>query len=121
MWIIRDLVQIAINRRALVDYKLNPDEGFDVQAADISARDNVALAMAGNQIKSVVLDLYDMGIIDHAEVLRLIYKFSGEAVDIEEMIKRGTGIDRRDIVTKPRYEEQAKIDPETGDLKGTNG
>ena len=61
-----------------------------------------------------------MGIIDHAEVLRLIYKFSGEAVDIEEMIKRGTGIDRRDIVTKPRYEEQAKIDPETGDLKGSN-
>ncbi len=120
MWIIRDLVQIAINRRALVDYKLNPDEGFDVQAADISARDNVALAMAGSQIRSVVLDLYDMGIIDHAEVLRLIYKFSGEAVDIEEMIKRGTGIDRRDIVTKPRYEEQAKIDPETGDLKGSN-
>lgn len=121
LWIIRDLVQIALNRRALVDYRLNPDEGFDVQAADISARDNVALAMAGNQIKTVVLDLYDMGIVDHEEVLRLVYKFTGEAIDIEEMIKRGTGIDRRDVVTKPRFEEQAKIDPETGDLKGTNG
>jgi hypothetical protein len=33
--------------------------------------------------------LRDRGLIDDAELLRVVYRFSGEVVDIEDMLERG--------------------------------
>jgi hypothetical protein len=57
-----------------------------VRGADISARDNVALSMAGNNIGNLLADLRDRQLITDAEYLRLAYRFSGEVVDVEDML-----------------------------------
>jgi hypothetical protein len=42
-----DLIRIAIERRARVDRRVDPAAPVTINGADISARDNVALGLAG--------------------------------------------------------------------------
>ena len=88
LWIIHDILQIAVNRRAILDRKINPSAEIEVNGADISARDNINLAMAAGNILAVLSDLRDRNLIDNSEFLRLIYRFTGETVDIEDMLAR---------------------------------
>jgi hypothetical protein len=89
LWLITDLLKIALRRRAKVDRKIKPDTELLVKGSDISARDNISLALAVSNIVVALGKVRNRGLIDDAEYLRLIYRFAGEAVDVENMLKRG--------------------------------
>lgn len=84
-WILEDVLRAALRRAARADARLNPEAVFQVQAGDISARDNGALAEAGSKAAAVAQELYAQGLIDKAEVLRLVYRFLGEGGEYVEM------------------------------------
>lgn len=77
-WIVRDLLQAAVRRRAVVDERIDPQAIIEVHGGDISARDNAELAKAGNLAAAVAKDLFDRGLIDAEEYLRIVYRFLGE-------------------------------------------
>jgi len=85
-WIIQDLLKIVVARRAMVDRRMSKKAQIDVRGADISARDNVALSMAAQNIINMLGDLRDRMLITDEEYLRLAYRFAGEIVDVEDMI-----------------------------------
>lgn len=89
LWLMRDLLQKAVQRRAMVDLRVSREAEIHIHGADISARDNLSLAMAASSILSVLNETRGRGLIDDAEFLRLVYRFSGEAVNVEEMLARG--------------------------------
>lgn len=95
LWLLGDLLRVVVRRRAQVEAGLPPRRRVDptaeisLQGADLSARDNVALALAGNHILAVLGELRDRALIDDAEMLRLAYRFCGEPVDTAEMLARG--------------------------------
>jgi hypothetical protein len=51
-----------------------------VTAADISEKDNAALALASTQVISSFGQLWANGFIDDAEYLRVVYRFAGEVL-----------------------------------------
>jgi hypothetical protein len=114
-----DILRAVVNRRSQVDSRVSRRAEITLHGADISARDNVSLAMAASNISSVVHDARDRGLIDDAEYLRLIYRFCGESVNIEEMLERGKAAGRRERTPHAKTISQpVKIDIETGEEKG---
>jgi len=89
LWLVRDVLQTALNRRAWVDRRVNPKSPIEVHGADLSARDNVALGMAANHIMAALTELRDRGLIDDAEMLRVAYRFLGEVADVSTLLERG--------------------------------
>jgi len=89
LWLVRDVLQTALNRRAWVDRRVNPKSPIEVHGADLSARDNVALGMAANHIMAALTELRDRGLIDDAEMLRVAYRFFGEVADVSTLLERG--------------------------------
>jgi hypothetical protein len=65
------------------------EANIKVTGADISARDNAALAQAAAQVAAAWADLRARRVIDDAELLRMVYKFAGELVDVPELLARG--------------------------------
>lgn len=119
LWLLSDLLRAVVNRRAQVDNHVSRRAEVSLQGADISARDNVSLAMAASNITPVLREARDRGLMDDAEFLRLLYRFCGESVDVEEMLARGKAAGTRQ--TSPVAQTQAqpvKIDPETGEERG---
>ncbi|MCB2171076.1 MAG: hypothetical protein KQI78_25750 [Deltaproteobacteria bacterium] len=89
-WMIGDLARAAVMRRAAVDPAVDPEAVIQVRAADLSARDNAALAVATSTMLGAWLDLWERGLIDSTELLRMAYRFAGESdVDIGEILERG--------------------------------
>ena len=88
MWIVSDLLKIAMTRRSLVDHSISKKAVLEVRGADISARDNVALSMAGQNIINMLTDLRSRVLITDDEYLRLAYRFAGEIVDVENMVEQ---------------------------------
>ena len=86
IWIVQDLLKIVVARRAQVDRRITKRAVIDARGADISARDNVALSMAGQNIINMLGDLRDRLLITDEEYLRLAYRFAGEIVDVEDML-----------------------------------
>ena len=76
--IIRELVGAAINRRALIDRRVKADALVAVSGAEVSVRDNAALAGAATQAMKAFGALRDRGLIDDRELLRVVYRFAGE-------------------------------------------
>ncbi len=103
IWIIQDLLTIVLNRRGLADEslksrnKINPYQ-ITITGTDINTSDNISLAMAAGNILTVLTTARDRKLIDDSEFLRLLYKFTGENVDIEEMLRRGQAAPVPDIV-----------------------
>jgi hypothetical protein len=89
MWLVNDVLQAVIKRRAKVDRHMPAAPEFELSGADISARDNVSLAMATTNLVNSLVILRDRQMIDDSEFLRLVYRFAGEAVDVDEMLARG--------------------------------
>ena len=89
LWMLGDLLRVAINRRALVDHRVSVKAELRLQGADISARDNVSLGMAASSLVSAMAELRDRGLIDDAEFLRMVYRFAGETIDVEELLQQG--------------------------------
>lgn len=118
LWLLGDLLRAVVNRRSQVDGRVSRRAEITLSGADISARDNVALAMAASNISQALNDLRDRALIDDAELLRLTYRFCGENVDVEEMLKRGRQAGERTPSTGSRTVAQpAKVDPLSGELK----
>jgi hypothetical protein len=88
MWLVEDLVRATLRRRRFYDRSVNPDADLEVTGADLSARDNAALASAAATVAAAFLPLYERGLIDDSELLRVIYGFAGEVVDVEELLRK---------------------------------
>lgn len=84
-----DLCQVVATRRAMVDSKVKADAKIEVTGTDISPKDNTQLSMAATQIVNAFKQLYDDGLIDGPELLRLCYTFAGEVVDVDQILKDG--------------------------------
>jgi len=89
LWMLEDVARVVLARRGLVDPAVNLAERITLTGSDISARDNAALAQAAGLIATAFTNLRDRQIIDDAELLRLVYRFCGENVDVQAMLKRG--------------------------------
>ncbi len=116
-WLLEDLVQIVVSRRAQVDYAVNPKAKISVAGADLSARDNVSHSIATVNILNALERLYDMGLISQRELLRATYKFMGESANIDELLAEGTGVDNRELVKPLRPASQDAVEPSSGDPK----
>lgn len=116
LWLVRDVLQAALNRRALVDRRVDAKARIDVHGADLSARDNVALGMAANHIMAALTELRDRGLIDDAELVRVAYRFFGESADVSTLLERGktAGSPKTAADRKPKY-PAGKVDLDTGE------
>lgn len=115
LWLIEDLVRAAVRRRALVDARIPLKTEISVRGADISARDNSALAIAASSVIHSFLRLRERGLIDDAELLRLAYRFAGEVVDVEEMLRRGAASPPRPGSPAGIQANPAQVDPARGE------
>jgi hypothetical protein len=88
VWMMEDILAVVLNRRSKFDKKLSTEIEFSITGADISSRDNASLAQAAYYIISVLDDLKDRQLITNEEILRLIYRFFGETIDADEMLKK---------------------------------
>lgn len=89
--LMRDLARAAARRCAAVNGRaccFDPEAPIDVYGTDLSSRDNQALAQAAALAVNTFSALYDRKLIDAAELLRLAYRFAGEAVDVEALLAR---------------------------------
>jgi hypothetical protein len=89
MWLLGDVMEVVINRRAMVDGSIDAEQDILLTGTDISARDNGTLAQAAGLMVTALTNLRDRQVIDDAELLRMIYKFSGEDIEVEAMLARG--------------------------------
>jgi hypothetical protein len=118
-----DVLAAAVNRRSRIDHRVSRRAPIRMHGADISARDNISLAMAAGNISPTLYALRDRGLIDDAELLRLVYRFCGESVNVEEMLARGreAGASPEPVV-KPApsrpSKQPVKVDPFSGEEKG---
>lgn len=123
LWMLSDMLHAVVNRRSMLDHHVSRRAEIDLHGADISARDNMSLAMAAGNISPALYALRDRGLIDDAELLRLLYRFCGESVDVEGMLARGR---QSTPVTPPASgsplaapkSQPLKVDPSTGEEKG---
>ncbi len=132
-WMVTDLARVVCRRRGLVYTRVRDDTSIQVTGADLSARDNAALAMAMSSGLAALTELRDRMIIDDAELARMVYRFAGEVIDVEAMIERGRKAGKRlnanpeTVKEKPEEPKNGRvrpasssevIDTETGDPKG---
>jgi hypothetical protein len=89
LWMIEDITRAALRRRKMRDRLISLEAGLKVTGTDISSRDNEALATAAATVIGAFLELRELGFIDDHELLRLAYRFAGEVVDVEELLRRG--------------------------------
>lgn len=116
LWLVRDVLQAALKRRALVDRRVDAKARIDVHGADLSARDNVALGMAANHIMAALTELRDRGLIDDAELVRVAYRFFGEAADVSTLLERGKTADTPKVTADRKPKNPAgKVDLDTGE------
>ena len=119
LWLLGDVLRAVVNRRSMVDQRVSRRAPIRLTGADISARDNMALAMAASNIAPALSTLRERGLIDDAEQLRLFYRFCGEGVDVAEMLSRGRQAPPAVAVPPAAAKNQSlKIDPMTGEEKG---
>lgn len=115
LWLLKDLAQVVVRRRRFYDRRVNPDVEIQVNGTDISVRDNAALATAASTAISAFSALRDRGLIDDAELLRLAYRFAGEAADIADLLMRGAQAPPTGQPDSPEGQpEGITIDPVTG-------
>jgi hypothetical protein len=101
-WLVKDVARVVIRRRATVDKRVKGDAPVDVRGADLSSRDSIALAQASAEIINAFTGLYEKGLIDGSELVRLAYRFAGETVDIQALLDRGA----KDIENRPAAENR---------------
>lgn len=89
LWVLTDILHVVVERRAHLDPSIDPHAFIELSGTDISARDNSELAAAASDILSVAMELRDRGLIDDAEFLRLVYRFTGESVNVPDLLARG--------------------------------
>ncbi len=88
LWMVEDVLRAALRRRSRVDRAVRTDARICLSGADISARDNAELAAAAEGAARTAVILRDRGLIDDAEMLRLVYRFGGESADLPELLRQ---------------------------------
>jgi hypothetical protein len=88
LWLLADVARVAVARRSHAAPAVPADAPLRAVGSDISARDNAMLAQAAAQIATAFGDLRTRGLIDDAELLRLVYKFAGEQVAAPDAPRR---------------------------------
>ncbi len=95
-----------------------------ITGADISSRDNSSLALASNYMITVLAAMRDRKLITNDEMVRLIYRFMGETVDAEELIKQAASeTDQQGVLPEvsvggyPKSKIKTPEDPEPDDMK----
>jgi hypothetical protein len=110
---IKELLTVVVHRRRLIggDSAVDPNALIIVRAADVSERDNAALALATSQIVVSMKELSEQGYITPEEFLRFVYKFAGETVPADAPKPKP-------VVPKPQPANAGgiKVDAETGDV-----
>jgi hypothetical protein len=86
---ILQIAEVARQRKVAFSHHLSRTAELEAKSSDISARDNVSLATASGRIYDAFAALRDRAMVDDAELLRMVYRFSGEVVDVEDMLRRG--------------------------------
>ncbi|HTY99003.1 MAG TPA: hypothetical protein VMB75_04175 [Rhodocyclaceae bacterium] len=100
-WLLQDLSQIAVRRRSQVDRHISVKSDVEVQAPDISSRDNASLAVACTQIVTAFQVLHQAGLIPDDEFLRMAYTFAGETVDVEDILARAPRVPPAAVTANP--------------------
>ena len=124
LWLLGDLLKVVVARRAPLDRRVSRTAEIELHGADISARDNVSLAMASSNILPALRELRDRRLIDDAEMLRLAYRFCGETTDVEEMLARGQAapVSAAPSADSSQSAQPVKVDPLTGEERcGSTG
>lgn len=79
--IVQEILTVAVARRAQRgDTTVDPGAPIYVTAGDVSEKDNAALALATSQIVSSFGQLWNAGLINADELLRVVYRFAGEVM-----------------------------------------
>jgi len=117
LWVLSTVLRVVVRRAAMVNKRVKADAEIAVVGGDISARDNAALALAFTSMANSALQLYAAGLIDETEVLRLVYRFGGEEMDIEDLKSRMTDARLWVKAEKPASSSGVKVDSQTGDVK----
>jgi hypothetical protein len=86
---ILQVAEVARARKCSISHHMSRTAELSAKTSDISARDNVSLATAAGRIYDTFAALRDRAMVDDAELLRIIYRFSGEVIDVEDMLRRG--------------------------------
>jgi hypothetical protein len=68
----------ALQVRRQYDSSMPKEPEVKIIAPDISERDNAALAVAASTMAPTAKSLYDAGLIDQDEYIRLVYQFAGQ-------------------------------------------
>jgi hypothetical protein len=125
LYLIQQVLEAARRRRALIDTRVAIRPEITVTGGDISARDNAALAISASTAVAAFNTLHDKSLIDDSELLRMVYKFAGEAVNIEELLAKAprkkpvaepTEPDKRTATPTPDRSD-VKIDKDTGETR----
>jgi len=102
LWLIADVATVARNRRASVPgSRVTVRADVTATGTDISARDNQSLAAAASEVITSFATLRDRGLIDDREYLRLVYKFTGEVADLDELLEHGQAAPRAKAAPPP--------------------
>lgn len=119
LWMISDIARAVVRRRKMCDRAINRKAEIKLHGSDISARDNASLATAAATIIGSFLRLRQGKLIDDAELLRLAYRFAGEVVDVEDMLRRGKSSGLLDLpVESYPFPQKVKVDPISGEPRG---
>jgi len=107
-----DILTIAVKRAALAGLPVDAGAEIRLDAPDVTEKDNAALALATNQIVVAGKTLFDAGIIDSKEWVRLVYRFAGET----EPENIGEGERNPEAKSKPAAAGGVSVDADTGDV-----
>lgn len=114
MWLISDVLKVAIARRGMVDRSIDPQAEIRISGADISTRDNVSHSIASVNILNTLERLRDRGLVSDRELLRIVYRFAGEAGDLDAILAAGSGVDQRGSGTAHKPVAHQQVNPATG-------
>jgi len=103
LWVLGDILHTVVERRAKVDGSIDTHAMIDLAGTDISARDNSELASAAANILAVAMELRDRQLIDDTEFLRLVYRFTGESVNISDLLTRGKSVKQNSAGSSPAH------------------
>ncbi len=82
-WMVSDVAGAALRRWSTLR-GMRPQAPVRVEGADLSARDNASLAAALSAVAGSLLPLWENKLLDADELLRLVYRFAGEAGKIKD-------------------------------------
>jgi hypothetical protein len=82
--ILSELATLAVSYRQRFDDKISLTSKIEAVGPDITERDNSNLALAVSRIYPAMSELFDRGGIDETELLRIVYRMSGEVLPNQE-------------------------------------